>query len=130
MSKEESNPNSREWRYHESCPEGKIFTGDDAIAEADKAGWKDHPHKLDLPEAAGTGEIQEPLLDTERQGLQDELADAQDNLDTVTEALEAAQAKITEQAESLKAAEADTAALNTKVKSLTSQLAAANKKAK
>lgn len=34
------------WRYHENCPEGKVFKTDDALTEADANGWKDHPGKV------------------------------------------------------------------------------------
>ena len=34
------------WRYHESCPKGKIFKTDEALEAADAAGWKDHPGKV------------------------------------------------------------------------------------
>lgn len=36
------------WRYHSSCREGKVFKTDEALAAADKAGWKDHPGKVSL----------------------------------------------------------------------------------
>lgn len=38
--------NSRAMRYSPDCPEGKIFTGADAIAAAEKDGWVDNPAKL------------------------------------------------------------------------------------
>lgn len=34
------------WRYHESCPEGKIFKTDEALVKADQDGWVDHPGKV------------------------------------------------------------------------------------
>jgi len=35
----------RAYRYHPSCPDGQIFTGDE-IAKADADGWVDSPAKL------------------------------------------------------------------------------------
>jgi hypothetical protein len=44
----EPNETRRAFRYSSDCPAGKIFTGDTAIAAAEKDGWKDCP-----PSAAG-----------------------------------------------------------------------------
>jgi hypothetical protein len=46
--KAEPNETRRAFRYSSDCPAGKIFTGDTAIAAAEKDGWKDCP-----PSAAG-----------------------------------------------------------------------------
>lgn len=36
------------WRYHESCPGGKVCKTDKELQEADAAGWQDHPGKVAL----------------------------------------------------------------------------------
>jgi hypothetical protein len=37
---------SRKWLYSPDCPEGRIFEGADAIADAEEDGWVDTPAKL------------------------------------------------------------------------------------
>lgn len=39
--------NRRCYLYSSDCPEGKIFKGADAIAAAEKDGWKDAPPAAD-----------------------------------------------------------------------------------
>ena len=34
------------WRFHKTCPEGRVIKTDKAIKELDKAGWVDHPGKV------------------------------------------------------------------------------------
>ncbi|MGI9251128.1 MAG: hypothetical protein ACR2PR_08020 [Pseudohongiellaceae bacterium] len=130
MSKDEK-PVPRCFLYSEACPQGQIFEGD-AIARAEEAGWQDSPEGLEaaVSDGADPGANLAPLADEERQAMQDELADTQDNLDTVTDALEAAQTKVAEQAEALTNAEKVNGDQATQIKSLTSKLAAAQKKAK
>ena len=41
--KAEPNETRRCFLYSSDCPQGKIFTGDTAIAAAGKDGWKDAP---------------------------------------------------------------------------------------
>ena len=41
----EANETRRCYLYSADCPQGKIFTGDTAIAAAVKDGWKDAPLK-------------------------------------------------------------------------------------
>jgi len=43
------------WRYSPDCPEGKIFTGAEAIAAAEKDGWVDSPAKLKRRSRGGGG---------------------------------------------------------------------------
>lgn len=40
--------------YSSDCPEGKIFEGADAIAAAEKDGWKDSPANLEAEETSAT----------------------------------------------------------------------------
>ncbi len=41
--KPEADETRRCYLYSSDCPAGKIFTGDTAIAAAEKDGWKDEP---------------------------------------------------------------------------------------
>ena len=43
----EQDANRRCFLYSADCPEGKIFTGADAIAAAEKDGWQDTPPTAD-----------------------------------------------------------------------------------
>jgi len=36
------------WRFHISCPEGKVCKTDAELDQADKEGWVDHPGKVRL----------------------------------------------------------------------------------
>ena len=36
------------WRFHKSCPKGKLITSDKLLAKLDEEGWKDHPGKVQL----------------------------------------------------------------------------------
>ena len=51
--KAEPNENTRCFLYSSDCPQGKIFTGDTAIAAAEKDGWKDAPLEAAGDEAGG-----------------------------------------------------------------------------
>lgn len=34
------------WRYHRSCPSGKVIYTDKELAKLDAIGWVDHPGKI------------------------------------------------------------------------------------
>jgi hypothetical protein len=51
--KAEPDETRRAWRFSSDCPRGKIFTGDTAIAAAEKDGWKDAPLDAAGDEAGG-----------------------------------------------------------------------------
>jgi len=56
--KEKAEPNEtrRCYLFSSDCPAGKIFTGDTAIAAAEKDGWKDAPLDAAGGEAEGANE--------------------------------------------------------------------------
>lgn len=36
------------WRFHKSCPQGRVIHTDKELAKLDAEGWKDHPGKVTL----------------------------------------------------------------------------------